>query len=264
LDRQALTEARQARLSVFPHAQLKSLRETVGKVPYAPWPEINGCLAVLFTARSGSTFLISAIEKAFAVGRMGESLNPAMVKAQPAAKIVRRRAGEWFAFKAGVPGVVAGEICGFFSQYLPQTSFMRLVRRDIVAQAVSFAKAEQTERWHLEDQANRTAIYDRPSIAKAVNNIVRGAACLKDYAACTGRPSYLVAYEDFAEGDFGTVFAACDAIGVPRRQNEPESEGRAVEKMSDAVNDEWRSRFIAEMRPHTRERIEQYQELIQS
>ncbi len=258
LDKATMIENRRARLAVFPRPQVQLIRERIGKVRRKPWPAVQGSLVVLFTARTGSTFLVRELEYAFDVGRMGESLNPAIVADQPVADIVRRREGRWFAFKAGLQGVVAGEFYGFFDAYMETTSFLQLVRRDIVAQAVSFAKATQTQQWHLEDQVSRTPTYDGPAIAKAVKKIVNGTDQLRMYAERTGRPCLTLIYEDFEAGDFASAFAACDRLGVPRRDSQTMVEHRAVERMSDDVNESWRARFSREMDCSMRDRIAHY------
>ncbi len=219
---------------------------------------------VLFTARSGSTYLTRELEYTYDLGRMGETLNPAQVKNRPVAKIVAARKKQWFGFKAGVQGVVAGELYGFFDAYLEKTVFMRLVRRDIVAQAISFKKASQTGQWHAHNQAERVPEYDGASITKSIKKIVASAEHLRLYAERAGRPCRTVFYEDFAQGDFAGVLAAADALGVPRRPPEADAEHRPVERMSDQTNETWRARFTEEMNSRTRDMIDRYLQDIQT
>lgn len=254
-----VTNVARSRLAVFSDHQIEKGGKEITPIESA-WPEIGGCLAALFVPRSGSTFLCRELEGAFQIGQMGEVLNPAKLRNRSAQQIVAARRDSWFAFKAGVPGVVAAESCGFFDAYIRQTSFIRLVRKDIVAQAVSLAKGSQTQQWKAYNSPTRAPVYDRDMIAHGVTNIARGVETLGRFAEASGRPSLILAYEDFSSGDLSPALAAGDALGVPRREADAEAVYRPVERMGDAVNEEWRARFLEEMDSSTRDRIERYLE----
>lgn len=160
--------------------------------------------------------------------------------------------------------MVAGECYGLFDAYLHQTVFLRLVRGDIFAQAVSVVKAVQTQQWHPRDRALGTPTYDREQIAAAVRKSARGVEELRLYARLSGRPCQTLVYEDFSEGDFTGVSAACDALGVPRRGTDDDVMYRPIDRMGDATNDAWRSRFIEEMDPATKDRVERYADALRS
>ena len=264
LDEDARSNGQKLRLSAFPRPHVRATEEAVGIVREPlRWPKIRGCFVVLFTARSGSTYLTRELEYAYDIGRMGETLNPAQVKNKPVAKIVATRKREWFGFKAGVQGVVAGELYGFFDAYLDKTVFLRLVRKDIVAQAISLKKASQTGQWHAHNAPERAPEYDDAAIMKSIKKIVTGTEHLRLYAQLTGRPCRTVFYEDFAEGDFSSVLAATDALGAPRRPPEADVEHRSVERMSDEINEAWRARFTEEMNMRTRDMIQRYLDALQ-
>ncbi|MGI9168935.1 MAG: Stf0 family sulfotransferase [Caulobacteraceae bacterium] len=247
------------RLSVFADARVDEIRGRMEEVGPGPWPSVEGALVVLFTARSGSTFLCREIESDFDVGRMGETLNPAQVKGRPAGEVVARHKGRWFAFKAGLQGVIAAELHGFFDAYLDRCVFILLARRDIVAQAVSLEKAAQTKQWHTINEAQRTAAYDGAKIAAAVKTLASRLDQLRAYARASGRPWRTLIYEDFSNGDFSAAEATCEALGVPRRAAGEEIKARPVERVGDAVNEAWAARFRAEMDAATATLIEEYQ-----
>ncbi len=246
------------RLKVFRDAQVETVRLRVGPMRVAPWPELDGCLVVLFTSRSGSTFLARELEGAFDIGLMRESFNPKQIKGHAAADIIKKRRGAWFALKAGMFGVIAGELYGFFDAYLDKTVFILLVRRDIVAQAVSLEKAEQTEQWHSTDAPRRLAQYNSAKIAGAISRIAAGVEQLRLYAERSEQPWRTLIYEDFSGRDFTPALAACDALGAPRRDAGSGFVKQPVERIGDAVNEEWAARFRDEMDPATSERIERY------
>jgi LPS sulfotransferase NodH len=240
------------------------VQEVQSKLRSMAWPKLQGCFVVLFTARSGSTFLTRELEYVYDIGKMGETLNPDQMKGKTAQQITRKRKNQWFSFKAGVPGVISGELSGFFEAYMDKTSFLRLVRKDIVGQAISFAKASQTGQWHANNPAAKNPVYDPKKIAKSVNATAAAVEQLQAYAAQTGRPCRLVVYEDFEQGDFSRVLAACDSLGVPRRPPDQSVTHRSVEKMSDDTNEEWRARFNDDMKRATRDTIQRYHEAIET
>lgn len=246
------------RLEVFSAIQTRAVDKRLGVVRLAPWPTIAGCLTVLFTSRAGSTYLARELECAFEIGRMRESFNPPAVKGRPGAEIVAGREDPWFSFKAGCAGMIAAEFCGFFDAYLSQTSFILLLRRDIVAQAVSCVKALQTGQFHSTQKAKRATTYDAAQISHSISIIVGGAEKLRRYAERSGRPWRTLLYEDFAQGDFEGARAACDSLGVPRRPPDAQIAPMPVERLSDATNAEWAARFREQATPPIRDRIERY------
>lgn len=253
-DRPQVTE----RLAVFTDAHVRKIVRKIGEVRVAPWPKIEGCLAVLFVSRAGSTYLARELECDFAIGRLRESLNPPLIRGRAAAHIVESRQDPWFSFKAGGNGVIAAELCGFFEAYLRETSFILLIRRDIVAQAVSRVKAKQTEQWHSTQPAKGIALYNAAKIAQGVKLIADGVERLRLYVERSKRPWRPLVYEDFAHGDFTSAVLACDALGVPRRGADRAIPPSPVERIGDAVNEEWGERFQREATPAIHDAIDRY------
>ncbi len=247
------------RLDVFGSAQVDKIRTRMGAFEVGPWPPLAGCLALLFTARSGSTYLCRELECQLDTGRMRESLNPPPFEGLSAVQRAAERQDRWFACKTSSPGVIAGELNGFFDANLDRTSFLLLARRDIVAQAVSREKAAQTGKWHAIDTAAQAASYDGEKIAKAIRVIASTFEQLRLYAEVAGRPWQMVFYEDFAEGDFTTVLQACAAFGVPPANPDSMSAPRRVERAGDEINETWIARFQAETPPGAEDVIERYQ-----
>lgn len=246
------------RLDVFTRAQVGDVSRQLGPIASAPWPRIGGCLAILFTSRSGSTCLARRLECAFAIGRLRESLNPYRVRGTSAAQIVEGRQDPWFSFKAGPDGLIAAELCGLFDIYLRQTSFVLLRRRDVVAQAVSCVKANQTGRWHSIQEQMGAASYDELKVAEYISLIINAVGRLQRYIENSGRPWRTLTYEDFADGDFATAMDVCDDLAVPRRHAGSRIRPRPVDRIGDATNAQWIARFRKEMDGAMRDRIEAY------
>jgi LPS sulfotransferase NodH len=242
-----------------------------------PWPELEGCLGILFTSRSGSTYLCREIESRYRIGQIGETLNPPQLRsraskaglASPASALRHsvRTLGEdgWFGFKTGTAALAGAEHCGFVENYLPRMKFILLFRRDIVAQAVSSAKAQFTGRFHSTQEAERQASsddYAYDTIFKKTKTILKGMRVLQKYARLSGRPVRKIFYEDFREGDFATVAEACDAFEIPLRPQPKADDRRAVARIGDAVNADWCRRFRAECDGEATKVLEQYEALL--
>ena len=255
---ESLNFSRWPRLEAFSHFQVEDVHARLGSIPTGKWPELAGCFVILFTARTGSTFLCRELEHLFDIGKMGEFLNPAQLRGRPVSSIVERRVNSWFAFKAGAQGIISAELTGLFETYIDKSVFILLVRRDVVAQAVSLVKAAQTSQWHLYDQAERKPVYDEGAISRSIRKILARANELREYAELTGRPRVTLVYEDFANSDFNPAIAAAQSLGVPFRTSGEGDEHRPVERMSDSTNTEWQDRYTAKMSPTVRNRIEAY------
>ncbi len=247
------------RLKMFPASRVERCRKELAPLDTAPWPEIDGCLTALFTARSGSTLLCRQLETLFEVGEMGEKLNLAKLKKRSAQTAIAARKEAWFSFKCGVPALIGAELLGFFDAYLHKTVFVHLVRRDIVAQAVSRAKAAQTGQWHADRKTPGNPVYDAARIAASVMSIAAQLEQMKLYVESIGRPHTRVLYEDIATNGLSAAKTAGELLGLPKRELENEGELlRPVEKMGDAVNDAWKERFLDDIDASTARIVEDY------
>jgi LPS sulfotransferase NodH len=173
--------------------------------------------------------------------------------------------GGWFAFKAGATTMILGERLGFVPSYFPRMRFVVLYRRDLVAQAVSAAKANFTGRFHstqAEEREATQADYDRATILKKMATMLKAMLAHDARARAGGRPWRKLFYEDFAHGDFACVEAACDALGLPRRPQIETGEHRTVTKIGDDVNEAWCRRFQAERDARADRILERYDQLI--
>jgi LPS sulfotransferase NodH len=241
-----------------------------------PWPALEGCLVILFASRSGSTFLAREIESRYRIGQIGESFNPPQLKsramragiATPA--LAFRHAVEtvseagWFGVKAGAQTIRNAELTGFVDAYLPKARFITLFRRDLVAQAVSFVKAEMTGRFHSGQTEARPVDaegYDRKRILKKAKTMLRSMQALDGWLEPRKAPKGKLFYEDFRDGDFGTVATLCDAFQLPARTERKVTDSRAVTKIGDDVNDEWCRRFRDKHDNEAADILEQFERL---
>jgi LPS sulfotransferase NodH len=246
------------RLSVFVKSQVEEIQGSLGQIPLDAWPRLDGCLGVLFTSRTGSRYLARELAARYRIGRMEESFNPHLVRGIAPADIVRSYADGWFSFKLGAPGIVSAELCGVISEYIEKTFLIFLLRRDIVGQAVSLVKANQTGQWHSIQEARRSPQYEGPEIARSVRVIADAVASLRDYLRQAERPWRTLFYEDFEHGDFNAAEAICDDFAVPRRRVEEEPKFAPLERTANAVNQTWIERFQNEMDDRTRDIVDKY------
>lgn len=253
-------------LDAFPPNHVAVALSQVDASAAEGWPDIS-CLAILFTSRSGSSHLGREITRRFEVGRIEESLNaPRLNREGGSAEALKRIVaadGEkgWFALKTSVRGLIIGESMGFLPAVRDKTVFIYLIRRDIVAQAVSAVKAQQTGRWHSTAPAAAaiTPTFAPAGIAEQIAVIENVMRMLKGYLERVGRPWLPLVYEDFENDDMSKVEDVCAALGLPKR-SEIIPPLYPLEKTWDEVNADWVERFRPDGK--TGAIIERYRALI--
>lgn len=132
-----------------------------------------------------------------------------------------------------------------FETFFLQASIVRLLRRNVLAQAVSLARALQTSRWFSDEKESREPVYDRDAITKAFHHIQRQNAWWDDLLARHAISSLTLYYEDFAEAPETTVAAIGSVLGVerisPRSCRPPD-----IRTQSDSTSISWAERYANE------------------
>ena len=130
---------------------------------------------------------------------------------------------------------------------LSPVSYIYINRRDKVAQAVSMAKALQTNWWssRWEEGPSPPLHYDRDLIVKCMKEVeLQDAGWLRWYDAKKIAPHEVI-YEDLTADTPGTVRAIVELLGA--QDDEPsEVHVPPAEKQSDDTNYEWIARFRQE------------------
>jgi hypothetical protein len=245
-------------MSAFSNSQIESVSGKLGPVLRAPWPRLDGCLGVLFASRSGSSHLARELAKRFKIGQMEEALNPHLVEGIASAEIIRSYANGWFSFKLGVPGIISAELTGAIEQYVDRTYFIFLLRKDIIAQAVSLVKANQTGQWHSISAPMAEPEYDAVRLAASIRIIANAVASLRTYIDRAERPFRKLFYEDFEHGDFTAAEAICDQFGVPRLLEGKGPKLGPLYRTADEVNAAWCARFREDIDQRTMQVVEDY------
>lgn len=204
--------------------------------------------------RSGSHYLAYLLHDAGVFGYPLEYLNPAEVKGwlerasverpEDVLKAIiahRTSAQGWFGlkahhyqFKAASAGAIAA---------LGTPSFIRIVRQDRVAQAVSLAIAVQTKSWISGMEATATASYDFQRIRKMAQIIDEETAGWDAHLAAAD--PLVVVYEEMCEDPDATVRAVAQHLGVTL----PRQSGFAArsERQADDINATFKARYLDDL-----------------
>jgi LPS sulfotransferase NodH len=123
--------------------------------------------------------------------------------------------------------------------------WVRIGRVDRVRQAVSIVRAKQTGLWtaahNAANSVHAAPTYDAPHIARNAAAIARDEASWDRYFDGLGVEPFTVTYEQLDADYDGTMASVLSHLGVdtpvPPRQ---------LKRQSDAINDEWVARFLAD------------------
>jgi trehalose 2-sulfotransferase len=146
---------------------------------------------------------------------------------------------------AADPGSTATDV-ELLGAKLGRLKFVHLRRGDVVAQAVSWAKALQTHYWHpgeAVEPGGQPAHYDEELIGQLVVTIEKFEADWAAWFADHDLAPYQVVYEELAADPVGTAHKVLDYLGLhipPGRQLVI-----GHRQQSDHVNADWAARFTA-------------------
>jgi LPS sulfotransferase NodH/2-polyprenyl-3-methyl-5-hydroxy-6-metoxy-1,4-benzoquinol methylase len=215
------------------------------------------------SARSGSTYLARSLAQTGLLGTPSEVFNSATNELQTLmarfkaysaadyiAKLLARRTS-----RNGIFGIKAHfhQFEAFLKKYpalleaLAPVTYIYIDRRDKVAQAVSMAKALQTDQWSSQWRGRPDPVlrYDRGLIEKSLKEVeLQDARWLQWFETHDIAP-FRVTYEDLIADPAGIVRGIVELLGV--RNDEPDVvRVPTVEKQSDDTNQEWIERFARE------------------
>lgn len=127
---------------------------------------------------------------------------------------------------------------------LPDLHFVYLIREDLLGQAISWARALQTEQYRSTQPVKRVAAYDAGLIRSQLMAIVQERAQWEVFFARTGIRPLRIVYERFLEDQSNHVGLVADLVDV----STPiiDQPGIDLVMQRDTVTEEWRQRFRAE------------------
>jgi len=147
---------------------------------------------------------------------------------------------------------LAGEDLALLNRAFGRTRFVHLRRDDVVAQAVSWLRAEQTNAWYAGGAGEisgarrdgRPPAFDLDRISELTRTIGEHNAAWERWFASAGVRPHLVRYEELAADMAGTTRGILDFLGLDLPH------GRAVvprhRRQADELNDQWIERYRAE------------------
>ncbi|MEM8695926.1 MAG: Stf0 family sulfotransferase [Pseudomonadota bacterium] len=213
-------------------------------------------LAIVFASRSGSTYVSRLLSNTDWFVDFNESLNPEQLVAirQRYDFADNRQSVQWmldnrgtqeaFGYKFGFFGMVTAAHLGFLTETLPQTQFIRLVRRDRVAQAISLLRAKLSGRLHSIHPEGKTVSledYDAEKIAANVKHVARNEKWFGEILDRLGKPAPIFVYEDICADPEGFVAEICALLDLPAPEVfEAEVD---LEILRDEISDAWAARF---------------------
>jgi LPS sulfotransferase NodH len=235
----------------------KSLEVWLAGYPERDPPRISIMLAA--EERSGSEYLCQLMGATRRLGRPSEYLNtywmrrfvpdyPEAVDAQLAiAHRVGTTANGCFAMKthpAHVDRLLQG---GSVAVAFPNPVFVRLYRRDLVAQAVSLYRARASDRYHAFVAAGREVGFDGEAIRQCLFELVRSRGRCEVYFARNGIEPLAIAYEDLAADPYAAVRANGRRVGeAVGPQDVVVTVPLQVQR--DDISALWKQRFVATYR----------------
>ena len=129
-------------------------------------------------------------------------------------------------------------------QPLANLHFVRLLRRDRLAQAISWLRALQTGQYRSSQPRRSDIAYDGTALMERILEIARAEASWDAYFAKTGLAPLALVYEDVTADPANAVRRVTSFIGVDAASMDHAAVDLIAQR--DANTEEWRQRFLAE------------------
>lgn len=146
------------------------------------------------------------------------------------------------------PALAGGDL-NVLNKAFGHTGFIFLQREDVLAQAVSWLRAEQTNVWHQTDQEvsrqpEQEPRFDFDQIYKLVQMIEKHNSAWRAWFDTLGIHPHLVRYEDLEADPVGATSGILDFLGLKLPP------GRRIKtrhrRLADELNAQWIDRYRAE------------------
>ncbi len=214
--------------------------------------------AICTTIRSGSTWLAELLASTGQLGRPAEFFSTKFQKRVRSPDYPEGARGQIaHALEHGsTPNGVYGlkiypmQLDGLsrrlnWTEVLPGLGFVHFGRRDLLGQAISRVRVNQTLQWRSTLPAAAEPRYDGAAILDAMRETVAQDARWQLFFARNGIAPLRLVYEDALSAADATVEAVARLVGIEGPVvAAPERIAVAVQR--DATNAEWRERFVAE------------------
>jgi LPS sulfotransferase NodH len=129
---------------------------------------------------------------------------------------------------------------------------VHLTRRDKVAQAVSYVKAQQTGLWHAAPEGTelerlslpQEPIYDAGEIRTRFKQMTAHEHGWEHWFTASEIDPFSITYEELSESPVETLRVMLDHLGLEREAADGVEPG--IAKLADDINQDWVARFRAE------------------
>jgi len=188
-----------------------------------------------------SADISSYVEKAIEVGTTSNGVFSAKLMWSDAIPLFAQLGAHYGASAADIS--TAHKLLG---KLFPDLHYVFIERKDKLAQAVSFAKALQTDVWvkkpGINGAKNPELEYNRRQIDYLLKEIAAQSVAWKGFFNSVGVPIKHVFYEDLSENIEETARDVLDHLGVAMPADE-ELAKTFLQRQSDQVNEDWIARY---------------------
>lgn len=213
---------------------------------------------MLFTNRSGSSLLGEYLRATGCFSGFGEPLSHQLVIARAKEHKLYTledylrwlmdnvaRPGTQFGLKLSLDQVVLLLRSGAIPRIFKNVNWLHIYRRDLVAQAVSFSVAAQTESWQSFEASNgREPDFDPDQIILFLHELSMRYEKTRRLLNLHGLPYQDVAYEDFITAPEVHTLEIARALGAPAETVDPQR--LKMRKQGSGLNKAYRERFVRE------------------
>ena len=228
------------------------------------------------TARSGSSLLCEALNDAQLAGRPWEyfydvheamwrgrwQVPPEAPFADYLARVIEYAAtpnGVWAAkvmmgyfrdflrrLRASRPSDREATDAELLAQTFPDLHYVWITRRDKVRQAVSLARAIQTQAWWAQMEPVRDPQYDFAAIDRLLQLVTLHEAGWQRFFTAHAITPFVVVYEDFVHHYEKTTFDILDFLALPCPATLRIPEPKLMQRQADELSEQWVEQFLAE------------------
>jgi LPS sulfotransferase NodH len=129
---------------------------------------------------------------------------------------------------------------------LPGLHYVRLTRRDLLGQAISWTRARQTGRFRSTEAALNSPRYDGAAIAEALEKIMLENLAWDIWLARNGLSFLSLTYEELLANPRASLVKVAHLVDAEITFESTSAPNSGLEIQRDAVNTEWRERFLSQ------------------
>jgi len=214
---------------------------------------------MLFMNRSGSSMIGEYMRATGAFSGFGEPFNHDLVVQRAQEHDIAsfpdyirwldrhiHREGTLFAMKASSDQVMMLQRSKTLEHYFQDVRWALVKRRDVLAQAISYYIAEQTQRWHSFQEGNlHEPAYDFKAIRERLNSIALSNDALDLLCKTLAIEPYTLYYEDFVGDPEGQTQRFAAYLGEEAVQINPKR--LKMRKQGNETNRVFHARFLDDM-----------------